>query len=191
MDWHLNCQMNQMNMKYFPILLFLVCRSLLVSAITKDEFSDDTLKIQEGIASYYGERFHNRKTANGEIFDMNQMTAAHKYLPFGTMLKITNLKNGRQVWVMINDRLPQTSKRIIDLSKGAATELEMIRDGIVPVKIEVADQDVIYSLIDHFKDKKPKDLRLRFYESPIEIAKPSILNVKFDFFPALDLVVKQ
>lgn len=180
-----------MNMKYFTILLFLTLYSLRVSADTNDVLSDETLKIQEGIASYYGKRFHLRKTANGEIFDMNQMTAAHKYLPFGTMLKVTNLKNGRQVWVRINDRLPQTSKRIIDLSKGAATELDMIRDGIVPVKLEVSDQDIIYSLIAHFKDKKPEDLRLRIYESPIEIAKPSILNVKFDFNPASYLFLKQ
>lgn len=178
-------------MKYFTILLFLTLYSLRVSADTNDVFSDEALKIQEGIASYYGKRFHLRKTANGEIFDMNQMTAAHKYLPFGTMLKVTNLKNGRQVWVRINDRLPQTSKRIIDLSKGAAIELDMIRDGIVPVKLEVSDQDVIYSLIAHFKDKKPEGLRLRIYESPIEIAKQSILNIKFDFNPASDLFLKQ
>ena len=182
--------MAKVNMKYFTILLFLTLSSLRVSSGTIDVFSDEALKIQEGIASYYGKRFHLRKTANGEIFDMNLMTAAHKYLPFGTMLKVTNLKNGRQVWVRINDRLPQTSKRTIDLSKRAATELDMIRDGIVPVKIEVADQEVIHALIAHFKDKKPEDLRLRTFESPIEIAKPSVFSFKLDFRPASDIFVK-
>jgi rare lipoprotein A len=74
---------------------------------------------------------------------MTEMTAAHKNLPFGTMLKVTNLKNGREVWVRINDRLPQTSRRIIDLSKGAAEELKMVQDGIVKVKLEVPDEDSV------------------------------------------------
>ncbi|MFD2202217.1 septal ring lytic transglycosylase RlpA family protein [Shivajiella indica] len=139
--------------------------------------SEERLKIQEGIASFYGKRFHLRKTANGEIFNMQEMTAAHKYLPFGTMLKVTNQKNGKEVWVRINDRLPQTSKRIIDLSRGAAQELDMIRDGIVPVKLEVSDEEIVFSLIDHFKENKPEDLRLRYYESAIEMEKPSIIGL--------------
>ncbi len=134
-------------------------------ALSSDE---ERLKIQEGVASYYGKRFHNRKTASGEIFDMRELTAAHKHLPFGTQLKVTNLKNGKEVWVRINDRLPQSSKRIIDLSKGAAEELEMIRDGITQVRIEVAQEEVVFQLMEYFQDHKPEDLRLRPYEKPIE-----------------------
>ncbi len=157
-----------MNMKYFIILVLLIISPLMVSAGDKRPSSDEALKIQEGIASYYGKRFHLRKTANGEIFDMTQMTAAHKNLPFGTMLKVTNLKNGKVVWVRINDRLPQTSKRIIDLSKGAAEELDMVQDGIVKVKLEVPDLETMASLLEHYQENKPLSLRLRIYESLIE-----------------------
>jgi rare lipoprotein A len=166
----------KMNMKYFIILVLLIISPLMVSAGDKKPSSDEALKIQEGIASYYGKRFHLRKTANGEIFDMTEMTAAHKNLPFGTMLKVTNLKNGKVVWVRINDRLPQTSKRIIDLSKGAAEELDMVQDGIVKVKLEVPDLETMANLLDHYQDNKPPSLRLRMYESPLEVE-----FKKFDF----------
>jgi len=141
----------------------------MVSAGDGSPSSDKSLKIQEGIASYYGKGFHLRKTANGEIFDMTEMTAAHKNLPFGTMLKVTNLKNGKEVWVRINDRLPQSSRRIIDLSRGAAEELDMVQDGVVKVKLEVPDLESVASLMEHYQDKKPQGLRLRMYESPIEM----------------------
>ena len=150
--------------------------------------NEEKLKIQEGVASYYGKKFHMRKTANGEIFNMEEMTAAHKNLPFGTMLKVTNLKNGREVWVRINDRLPQNSKRIIDLSRGAAVELDMIRDGIVPVIIEAQDEDTIFSLLEHYKDNKPGDLRLRIFENPIEIEKPSIQSKQLEFCIEAELI---
>ena len=84
------------------------------------------------------------------------MTAAHKNLPFGTMLKVTNTKNGKEVWVRINDRLPQNSKRIIDLSRGAAKKLDMMRDGIVHVQMEVPDQETIVQLREYYQEDKPK-----------------------------------
>ena len=137
----------------------------------------DSLKIQEGIASFYGRKFHMRKTANGEIFDMERMTAAHKNLPFGTMLKVTNLKNDKVVWVRVNDRLPQNSKRIIDLSRAAATEIDMIDDGLTKVKIEVPDQGTIQFLMDHYEGNKPDDIRLRIYEEPISYSKMDICMI--------------
>lgn len=167
-------------MKYFTLLFFLIISPLMVSAGDEIPTSDETLKIQEGVASYYGKRFHLRKTANGEIFDMTEMTAAHKNLPFGTMLKVTNLKNGKEVWVRINDRLPQTSRRIIDLSKGAAEELDMVRDGIVKVKLEVPDEDTVVALMEHYEDQKPEDIRLRVYESPIVIGRPDFFELFLD-----------
>lgn len=168
-----------MNMKYFTILFFMIISSFSVTATDDTASNKEELKIQEGIASYYGKRFHLRKTANGEIFNMMEMTAAHKNLPFGTMLKVTNLKNGREVWVRINDRLPQTSKRIIDLSKGAAEELDMVQDGIVKVKLEVPDQETVAFLVEHYQENKPKDLRLRIYESPVIIGfeKPDLYSI--------------
>lgn len=136
--------------------------------------ADSTFLIEEGVASYYGTRFHLRKTANGEVYNMEEMTAAHKHLPFGTMLRVVNLKNEKEVWVRVNDRLPKSSKRVIDLSKGAAKELEMIRDGVVPVRLEVPDQETIMSLIDYYQENKPAGMRLRLYPEPIEFLRPNI-----------------
>lgn len=90
-----------------------------------------------GIASWYGSEFSGKKTASGERFNPDKMTAAHKVLPFGTRVRVTNLSNDRQVVVTINDRGPFIRGRIIDLSRGAARRLDMIEDGIAKVKIEV------------------------------------------------------
>jgi rare lipoprotein A len=156
-------------MKIYLIIFFISLSIIpLFLSIEKSQREyNEMLKIQEGLASYYGRRFHLRKTANGEVFNMEAMTAAHKNLPFGTTIKVTNTKNGLEVLVRINDRLPQNSKRIIDLSRGAATELGMIQDGIVPVILEATDQETIYSLIEYFQENVPEGLRLRIYEKPI------------------------
>jgi rare lipoprotein A len=91
----------------------------------------------EGIASWYGPDFHGRRTANGEIYNMYGMTAAHKTLPFDTMLRVTNLENGRSVVVRVNDRGPYAKGRIIDLSKSAAEKIGMIGPGTARVRLEV------------------------------------------------------
>ncbi|MBI4727623.1 septal ring lytic transglycosylase RlpA family protein [candidate division TA06 bacterium] len=96
------------------------------------------LAVQQGLASYYGQEFHGRKTANGEIFDMQAMTAAHRTLPFGTTVKVTNLKNEQSVTVRINDRGPFVEGRIIDLSQGAAKKIGI--DGVEPVRLEIIQQ---------------------------------------------------
>ncbi len=93
--------------------------------------------IERGKATWYGGKFHGRKTASGERFDKNAMTAAHKTLAFGTIVRVTNLRNNRSVKVRINDRGPYGKGRIIDVSKAAARKLGMIRAGVVPVKVEV------------------------------------------------------
>lgn len=90
-----------------------------------------------GVASYYGRRFHGRRTANGERFDMNAMTAAHKTLPFGTRVRVTNPRNGRSVTVRINDRGPFIRGRTIDLSRRAAEQLGMISSGHARVKLDI------------------------------------------------------
>ena len=92
---------------------------------------------QIGQASYYGKKFHGRKTANGERFDMYAMTAAHRKLPFGTEVRVTNLVNGRSVVVRINDRGPFVRGRIIDLSYGAAKEIGLIQSGVAKVKLDI------------------------------------------------------
>jgi rare lipoprotein A len=90
-----------------------------------------------GIASWYGEKFHGRRTSNGEIFDMRKLTCAHKSLPFGTILLVTNLDNDKSVLVKVNDRGPFVRGRIIDLSKAAAIEIGLLKTGTARVKIEI------------------------------------------------------
>ena len=96
--------------------------------------------VQSGIASWYGEEFHGRRTSNGEVYNMHELTAAHRTLPFGTVAEITNLKNGRSVTVRINDRGPFVGNRIIDLSYAAARMLDMVGPGVIPVRLEVVQQ---------------------------------------------------
>ncbi|WP_346317073.1 septal ring lytic transglycosylase RlpA family protein [Chitinophaga sp. YIM B06452] len=91
---------------------------------------------QAGKASYYADKFQGRKTANGETFRQNRMTAAHQTLPFGTKVKVTNLANGKTVKVRVNDRGPFVAGRIIDLSKKAARKLGMTQAGVANVKIK-------------------------------------------------------
>ena len=93
--------------------------------------------VDHGRASWYGERHHGRKTASGERFDMNALTAAHRTLPMETRVRVTNENNGRSVEVRINDRGPYSRGRIIDLSRAAARILGMIEAGVVPVTLEV------------------------------------------------------
>lgn len=89
-----------------------------------------------GKASYYSDNLAGRKTANGEKYKPTELTAAHKKLPFGTKVKVTNLQNGKTITVRINDRGPYVSGRIIDLSKAAAKELDMLKAGVAKVKIK-------------------------------------------------------
>jgi len=93
----------------------------------------------KGIASWYGKKFHGRKTANGERYDMYAMSAAHRTLPLPTMVRVTNRENGRQIVVRVNDRGPFIEGRLIDLSYAAARELGFIHQGTAKVKIEVID----------------------------------------------------
>jgi rare lipoprotein A len=96
---------------------------------------------QRGVASFYAEAFQGRTTANGETFDMNAMTCAHLTLPFGTVLRVTNLDNGHTATVRVNDRGPYVEGRIIDLSRGAARALDMIEAGTANVLIEVTGSE--------------------------------------------------
>jgi rare lipoprotein A (peptidoglycan hydrolase) len=94
---------------------------------------------QVGVASYYGEKFHGRKTANGEVFNMYKLTAAHRVLPLGTKIKVTHMSNGHSVVVKVNDRGPFIEGRVLDLSFAAALELEMVSAGTAEVMIEIVE----------------------------------------------------
>ncbi len=95
--------------------------------------------VDRGIASYYGDEFHGRKTASGELYNKWDYTCAHRKLPFGVKLKVTNLENRKSVMVRVNDRGPFVKGRIIDLSYAAARKIDMIQDGTVMVKVEIVE----------------------------------------------------
>lgn len=127
------------------LTIFVSCQSTIrfsTESVPDFSSSEETGEIIEGKASFYAEDFHGRKTSNGETYDMYKMTAAHKELPFNTLVRVTNLKNNRQVVVRINDRGPFKPGRILDLSKGAAQKLEMINDGVIPVKLEILGTNI-------------------------------------------------
>ena len=94
-----------------------------------------------GRASYYGAKFHGRKTSSGEVYNMNDLTCAHRWLPYGTKVQVTNLDNGKVVTVRVNDRGPFHHGRLIDLSKAAAREIDMIRAGTANVELRVIPEE--------------------------------------------------
>lgn len=97
-----------------------------------------------GLASWYGRRYHGRRTASGEVFDMNAPTAAHPTLPFGTRVHVTNLANGRAVILRINDRGPFVRRRIIDVSRSAARALGFLRQGVAQVRVRLYQPEQAY-----------------------------------------------
>lgn len=120
-------------MKTFKFTLFFVTISAVLLSFKGDN-------IEKGTASYYGKSFEGRKTASGEILRNDSLTAAHKTLKFGTIVKVTNLKNDSVVVVKINDRLPKSSTRVIDLTIGAAKQLNFIKAGLTPVTLEILEK---------------------------------------------------
>ncbi|PKL79596.1 MAG: septal ring lytic transglycosylase RlpA family lipoprotein [Ignavibacteriae bacterium HGW-Ignavibacteriae-4] len=122
-------------------ILFTSCSSAVrfTSANTTkyEDNNTEVVTVMYGKASYYGSEFEGRNTSNGETFSNREYTAAHKSLPFGSLVKVTNLANNKSVIVRINDRGPYVAGRVIDLTRVAAEELDMIRAGIIDVKIEL------------------------------------------------------
>ena len=116
-----------------PLFLFAV---LLLSGCTTLKPREPAYQ-EQGMASWYGPGFHGKTTSNKEVYDMYDMTAAHRTLPFGTHVMVTNLQNGRSVTLRINDRGPFVKDRIIDLSYAAALQLDMLAPGVVKVRVEV------------------------------------------------------
>ncbi len=106
---------------------------LIFSCLCLNGYSQNT---ETGMASYYSDKFEGKTTASGELYRSSKMTAAHRTLPFGTQVKVTNLSNNKSVTVTVNDRGPFVKDRIIDLSKAAAVKLDYIDQGIAKVKIE-------------------------------------------------------
>ena len=154
------------------MLLFSACSTTSNKLATDTSIPPEKLELgfyQQGVASWYGNPFHGHATASGEIYDMNGLTAAHKRLPLGTRVLVTNLENQRQVELTINDRGPFVKNRIIDLSKKGAQQLNMIGNGTAMVRIDILElPQSISSSKKHpfaiqfgaFKNRKPaQDLR--------------------------------
>jgi rare lipoprotein A len=112
----------------------MVKKILYISAFILLSFKSSD-KFYIGKASYYGKNWNGRITSSGEVFNRDSLTAAHKYIKFGTFVKVINLSNDSVIYVKINDRLPKSSNRLIDLSYGAAKKLNFIKKGITKVKI--------------------------------------------------------
>lgn len=126
-------------MRLFLVITFIFC-------LGNSIFSQDSIKTvstTKGLASYYATKFNGRKTTSGEKFHNNELTAAHKTLKFGTFVKVKNLKNDSVVVVKITDRLPQKSKRSIDLTQRAAKQLNFMKAGLTKVEITVLDSEQV------------------------------------------------
>ncbi len=115
--------------------------TLFIAALFVQGCASTKMATETGMASWYGPDFHGKTTANGETYNQNELTAAHKTLPFNSVVRVTNLDNGKQVTVRINDRGPYARGRVIDLSRAAAREVEMIGSGVARVRIEILKTD--------------------------------------------------
>ncbi|HKE61318.1 MAG TPA: septal ring lytic transglycosylase RlpA family protein [Nitrospira sp.] len=127
-----------------PVLLSIaVCTGILLGAcswIPKGDAQFDVGIKDRGVASWYGEQFHGKLAANGEIFDMEALTAAHRTIPLGSIVRVVNLTNGKHLHVRITDRGPYMNGRILDLSHAAAVLLEMDRGGLAHIQVEIVGQ---------------------------------------------------
>lgn len=127
-------------MRTRPLLVPLLLA--LIGGCAEDQDSEREIEstfTQQGKASYYARSFHGEQTASGKIFNQNELVAAHQTLPFGTRVKVTNLENDKQITVRIIDRGPFKPGRIIDLSRVAASKLDLLKDGVADVEIETLD----------------------------------------------------
>ncbi|AQZ93513.1 septal ring lytic transglycosylase RlpA family protein [Halopseudomonas phragmitis] len=123
------------------LLTLLACTSAPAVASHGNSIEADWSEV--GKASFYSSRLHGRRTASGEPYDQGSMTAAHPSLPFGTLVRVTNLNNGRSVVLRINDRGPFVGGRVIDVSRVAAEQLGMVRAGSVRVRVELENEDTL------------------------------------------------
>lgn len=121
----------------FGVVLVVVAMSMGCAAVPGQFEKEEGAFVQRGMASYYGKALHGNTTASGETFNMHEFTAAHRSLPFGTVVRVTRMDTGQYVVVKINDRGPYAKGRIIDLSRAAARSIDMLSDGVAEVVVEV------------------------------------------------------
>jgi len=137
-------------------------------------------KPEFGQATYYGDKFNGRRTASGEIFDNKKLTAAHRTHPFGTKLKVTNLKNNKTVVVTVNDRGPFKAGRIIDVTKEAAKELDFVAAGVIDVKVEIYVEEKPPET-----PTPPKEIATT-YQVDLNVIKPEGFGVQVHSFTHID-----
>ena len=127
-------------MKYLSVLV-IVISIVFFNTTSYSQFKKLNANIWKGVASYYHPKFEGRKTSNGEVFSNSKMTCANNFLKLGTYIKVTNTKNGKSIIVKVNDRMNPRNRRLIDLSKLAATKLGFANRGLGEVQIEVLDSN--------------------------------------------------
>lgn len=159
-------------MKNFVILFLLILFGLGCGTTPKNVRTvryDDLMatgKSIKGTASWYGKRFHGRKTANGERYNMHELTAAHKKLPFGTLLEVTNLTNNKRIIVRVNDRGPYAGRRVLDLSYAAAKKLDFVSNGTTKVLARIMVKKP--NEVAHQVEEEPSDPLASLLEQAIE-----------------------
>lgn len=125
-------------MKRFVLVIIMMISALGLSSF-KNTSTNDNDEVKTSYASYYHDKFNGRRTASGEVFSNSKLTAAHRTLPFGTKVKVTNLRNGESVVVTINDRGPFHASRALDLSKAAFDEIGSLHRGTMPVEYQIVE----------------------------------------------------
>ncbi|MBN1252826.1 MAG: septal ring lytic transglycosylase RlpA family protein [Bacteroidales bacterium] len=140
--------------KIFIVLLIFYIVFINIGCNISNTKKQKELHIEKGIASWYGKEFNGKPTASGEVFNMNKLTAAHKNLEFGTLVKVKNLKTNETVIVKINDRGPYSKNRIIDLSKKAAKKIKILNSGIGNVSISIYgyENNNLSAIIKHYRN---------------------------------------
>ncbi len=171
--------------------IFAVAFCLLLGACSWIPKGESTLDVgikERGIASWYGEQFHGRLAANGEVFNMEALTAAHRTLPLGSMVRVVNLVNGKHVRVRINDRGPYVNGRILDLSHAAAAQLGMVDSGLSVIQLEVIGDhrpDFIFDAEEESKQSSPLLTVHKVDEhAPLKFSLPSLDRLDPAMIPA-------
>lgn len=153
-------------------VLFVIIISILLTLCTQNIFAQ---KIKDGKATYYSGKLYGRRMSNGEYYHPDSMTCAHRTLPFGTRILVTNPRNGNQVVVRVTDRGPYVRGRVIDLSYAAARELGFLSAGVAYMKLEVVDEDLP---LPYYNKEKEETLKLQ----PIEYG---MVGVGYEFIPPM------
>jgi len=162
-------------MKQKIVILFVLFITALVPYVYSQSNGTDVFK-QEGIASWYGKEFDGRPTASGEIYDSSRLTAAHPNLPFGTMVVITNQHNNKKVTVKVNDRGPFVAARIIDVSRAAAEQLDMVVTGTAPVLVESVERIVVSKPVEQVKFTQTVE-EVKIVSVPAVVQTPAVSQI--------------